>query len=82
MDQAQIELFIDLMVGWENVGESAGEPVERPNSPALRAFVVARIGNLTPPSGWALMRKSESSDDRMAFAAFLREAADAISPRI
>ena len=87
MDRSQLIAFCDYMIGDRVVGgQDAGDSVGTPHSPELRAFIVARLGDLTPGSGYHLVTMRTNShhphvaSQAKAFAALLREVADGIDP--
>jgi hypothetical protein len=86
MDMQQLMTVIDYMVGGRSVGGTVDEPLETPHSPELRAFIVGRLGELTPAYGSQVVMFSkyrvnpETIKKSKAFAAFLREIADGIDP--
>jgi len=76
------------MIGGRVVGGSEpGNEVTTPHSPELRAFVQARLGDLTPAYGSGLVlpthgaRGSVWDVQAKALAALLREVADGIDPQ-
>ena len=82
MDRAQLNAVCDYMIGDRIVGGTdPGDPVSTPHCPELRAFVLGRLGDMTPQSGWHLtgMRQHYMPQVK-AFAALLREIADGIDP--
>lgn len=84
MDNTQLAAIIDYMIGGRTVGGTADEPIETPYSPELRAFVVARLGDDTPDSGYRILygraRNELYARQARAFAALLREVADGFDP--
>jgi hypothetical protein len=86
MDDTQVRAFIDYMVGDRTVGSADNEEVGTPHSPELRAFVVARLGDLTPAHGYYMLParrsnlRSKETAQAKALAGLLREVADAIDP--
>jgi hypothetical protein len=88
MDDTQIQACLDYMIGERMLGGAvAGDEITTPHSPELRAFMVARLGDQMPRSGYSLVRLREHPGYRdgvnaqaKALAALLREVADAIDP--
>ena len=77
MDITQVSKFVDLMVGERLVGtDERGNEFTTPESPALKAFITARLGDDMPwhshDAVWVHQKKGR------ALVAFLREAADAL----
>ena len=88
MDRSQLIAFCDYMTGDRVVGgQDAGDPVGTPHSPELRAFIVARLGDLTPGSSYHLVTMRTNTNrpyvapEAKALAALLREVADGIDPQ-
>lgn len=87
MDRTQLQAFCDYMIGERVVGGSdPGDPVGTWHSPELRAFILARLGELTPGAGFHIVAwpgrklREDWEQQRRAFAALLREVADGIDP--
>ena len=86
MDRSQLVAFLDYAIGSRSVGSTDGETVETPHSPELRAFVVARLGDMTPRyATWIVPGRGTpikgEPEKGAAFAALLREVADGIDPQ-
>jgi|HubBroStandDraft_2_1064218.scaffolds.fasta_scaffold292912_3 hypothetical protein len=88
LDRTQLMAFCDYVIGDRVVGgrEERAE-VCTPHSPELRAFIVARLGELTPSGGYTVVahigRPTSNTawyNQAIAFAALLREVADGIYP--
>lgn len=79
MDSTQIGAFIDYMLSGTPVAANAetGEEWIVPHSPALRAFIIARLGDNTPINAHQALTRHPAKG--RALAEFLREAADAIN---
>jgi hypothetical protein len=89
MDRAQLVAFCDYMIGDRVVGGTdPGDPVGTPYSPELRAFIVARLGDDTPGSGYAIVPQAGRDRGALwtrqatALAALLREVADGLLPAV
>ena len=88
MDQTQAVAFCDYAIGDRNIGgREAGDEITTPHAPELKAFVTARLGNLTPiycrylhPANRGPHQQAEYAPRAKAFADLLREVADAIDP--
>lgn len=84
MDRSQLIAFCDYAIGARTVGSDGADTIDTPHSPELRAFIVARLGDLTPANGHTVMTKHVGyprwPHQAKAFAALLREVADGIDP--
>lgn len=76
MDKAQINAFVDYMIGWHSVGATNDGEVLNPICPEMRAFVIARLGEKTPAHGYDAVRDHQGCGT--AFAALLHEVADGL----
>lgn len=73
LDKKQIEFFVDAVLGSREIGvDGDGQVIETPRAPEARAFVIARIGAMTPLHGYDAVRTKVRGD---AFAALLCEVA-------
>jgi hypothetical protein len=78
VDRLQLDTFIEALIGWKTIGVNAdGAEVQAHHCPELRAFVIARLGELTPVSAHNVWRQPRRA---AALAALLREVADGIDP--
>ena len=84
MDQTQLAAVIDYMIGCRTLGGTSEDSYETPNSPELRAFIVARLGSDIPSSGYRIVvgrgRNELYTRQGKAMAGLLREIADGIDP--
>lgn len=78
MDSTQVSAFIDYMLSGTPVAANAetGEEWITPHSPALRAFIIARLGDDMPIDAHQAFARHPKKG--RALANLLREAADAI----
>ena len=88
MDERQTIAFCDYAIGERVVGgRDPGDEITTPHAPELKAFVVARLGDLTPhychylhPANRGSHQHAEWAPRSKAFADLLREVADGIDP--
>ena len=88
MDKTQAVAFCDYAIGERHIGgRDPGDEITTPHAPELKAFVMARLGNLTPiygrylhPANREPHHDAEYAPQAKAFADLLREVADAIDP--
>lgn len=77
MDSTQASHLVDYMVGERLLNADAnGNEFTAPFSPELKAFIIARLGDDIPLSGYDAFTRHQKKG--RALVAFLREAADAI----
>ena len=85
MDKNQIAAFVEYMVGFKSLGIDAnGEEVQAPNSPELRAFMIASLGENSPTNGYySIARKGAHAEkQRRALATFLVNMGFSIDPTL
>lgn len=75
MDKTQLRYFLDCLIGWRVIGATNAEEITEPMCPELRAFITARLGDLTPIHGHQAMN---AVGPAKAMVALLRQAADAL----
>ena len=81
MDRAQVIAFVDFLVGDRLVGvDHDGNEFGTPVCPEARAFIVARLGEKTPSSGYACVSADYHRPSAIALAGLLREVADFLDP--
>lgn len=82
LDRTQVVHFVDLLVGFDSIGAAGDQEVQRPISPEVRSFIIARLGDRTPSSVYFFHgdANSPSYANRKALAEFFRELADCIDP--
>lgn len=76
MDKAQLNAFVDYMIGWRTVGAADEQELTAPTCPEMRAFVVARLGDKTPLHGYDAVRNY--NDCGTVLAVLLHEVADGL----
>lgn len=76
MDKAQLNAFVDYMIGWRTVGATNEGELTTPTCPEMRSFVLARLGEKTPTHGYDAVRDYKGCGT--ALAALLHEAADGL----
>lgn len=79
MDKSQVIAFLDFLVGYRSIGvDSNGDEVEVPICPEARAFVVGRLGVMTPANGWRCVTDGTPAGRSKALtvARMLREVVD------
>jgi hypothetical protein len=77
LDRTQVITLIDYMTGIRPTAfcPETGDEYGPPHSPELRAFLISRLGDLTPWGGLGALHNKSSA---LVLGAFLRKAADAI----
>ncbi len=76
MDKAQLNAFVDYMIGWRTVGVAGEEELTAPLCPEMRSFVIARLGDKTPVHGYDAVRDHNGCGG--ALASLLHEVADGL----
>ena len=75
--------FVNILTGFTTVGEADGETLERPTSPAARAFLLAALGGNCPNNvftSYITHRIVGNPSGLAPMAAFLRGVADFLDP--
>lgn len=76
MDKAQLNAFVDYMIGWRTIAATDQEEFTEPLCREMRAFVLARLGEKTPLHGYEAVRDIKGCG--AALAGLLREVADGL----
>lgn len=75
--------FVNILTGFTVVGEADGEALERPTSPAARAFLLAALGGNCPNTvftSYVTHKIIGHPTALLPFATFLRGVADFLDP--
>jgi hypothetical protein len=75
MDNTQLLVFLDAIIGWRTVGVAGEEEVSIPMAPEAKTFVGATLGDKAPRSEYDAMHNLEKG---LALASLLRSAAEAL----